>query len=146
MDKDSEFKRGEEDFKKLTASQVMEADVKCFTVDAHWDDIGEIMPMGDFGSVPIVDGDNTLVGIVSEHDLLNVLFEGKDPRNTTAGDIMTKEVVTITEDTKVEDIIKIFLKDKLIRVPVVRKGKLVGIVARRDVVFGYLRAVGKTPR
>ncbi len=146
MSKDSDFNNGEEDFKKLTAAQVMEPDVTCFSVDAHWDEIAEIMPMGDFGSVPIIDADNTLVGIVSEHDLLNALVEGKDPRNTTAGDIMTKEVITVNEDTKVEEIIKVLLKDLLIRVPVVRKGKLVGIVARRDVLFGYLRAIGKPPK
>lgn len=146
MSENSDFKNGEKDFKKITASQVMEADVKCFTTEAHWDDIGEILTLGDFGSVPIVDGDNTLVGLVSEHDLLTALVEGKDPRTTTAGDIMTKEVIAVTEDAKVEDIIKILLKDQLIRVPVVKKGKLVGIVARRDVVFGYLRAVGKPPR
>ncbi len=145
MKKDSEFKSGERDFKRMTAAELMEPDVKSFTPDAHWDDIGEVLPMGDFGSVPIVDAEGMLVGLVSEHDLLTALSEGKDSRTTTAGEIMTREVISVTERTKVEDIIKIFLEEQVIRVPVVRKGKLVGIVARRDVVFGYLRAVGKPP-
>ena len=55
-------------------------------------------------------------------------------------DIMTKEVVTTTEDTLSMNLIHLLQERHLIRVPVVREGKLIGMVARRDVVFAYVKA------
>jgi CBS domain-containing protein len=48
--------------------------------------------------------------------------------------------VTATEQTPVPDVVKLLQKHHLIRVPVVENKKLVGVVARRDVVFGYVKA------
>ena len=76
-------------------------------------------------------------------DLLKAMTDGKDLRKVTAGDMMTpeEELVTVTENTSVMDLVKILQESHLIRVPVVKDKTLVGIVARRDIVFGYVRAV-----
>ena len=60
-------------------------------------------------------------------------------------DIMGKKPVTVTEDTNAGEIGSLLQKERLIRVPVVKGGKLVGVVARRDLLFGYLRATSKPP-
>lgn len=142
----TEFITNSEDFKKLTASQLMETDVRTFSFDATWEEMAEAMAKGGFGSVPIVNSDHKLLGIISEQDILYPLVEGKELSKITAGDIMTKNPVTITEDAKAGDIVNLLAKYHLIRVPVVRGDKLVGIVARRDMLFGYLRATAKPPR
>lgn len=144
--KRSEFMVGGEDFKKLTASQLMETDAKTFSPDAAWEEMAEAMTKGGFGSVPIVDANHKLLGIVSEQDLLFPLIEGKDLSKITARDVMTKNPVTVTEDAKAGDIANLLVKYHLIRVPVVKGDKLAGIVARRDMLFGYLRATAKPPR
>ena len=59
--------------------------------------------MEGFGSVPIIDQDNRLVGIVSEFDLLKAVRKGKTLRDITAGDIMTPSPVSVTEHTDVVD-------------------------------------------
>jgi CBS domain-containing protein len=87
--------------------------------------------------------DKTLVGLISEFDLLKAMTDGKDLRKITAGDIMTpqEKLVTVTEETPVLDLIRILQERHLIRVPVVKGKALVGIVARRDVVFGYVKSL-----
>ncbi|MBI3397821.1 MAG: CBS domain-containing protein [Deltaproteobacteria bacterium] len=141
----SEFITNQEDFKKLTAAQLMETDVKTFSPDAPWEEMAEAMTKGNFGSVPIVDADSKLLGIVSEYDLIHAIIEGRDLAKITARDIMKKNPVIVMEGTDVKKIATLLEKEHLIRVPVVKDDKLAGIVARRDLLFGYLRATAKPP-
>jgi CBS domain-containing protein len=136
---------GGEDFKALKASQIMEADVVACRPENTWKQIADLMSHGGFGDVPIIDKDKTLLGIVTEFDLLKVLMEGKDPNNVTAHDIMTRNAVSVSEETNSVEIINILETKHLIRVPVLRNDKLVGIVARRDVLFSFIQASKKPP-
>jgi CBS domain-containing protein len=72
-------------------------------------------------------------------------MEGKSVENITAGDIMTTNVVSVSETTNSVEIINILETKHLIRVPVVKNGKLVGIVARRDVLFSFIQTSRKPP-
>ncbi|OGW65888.1 MAG: hypothetical protein A3H49_07535, partial [Nitrospirae bacterium RIFCSPLOWO2_02_FULL_62_14] len=102
--------------------------------------VAEIMAERNFGSVPVVKEDRTLVGLISEFDLLRVIDQEKDLSKVTAADIMTQDIVTVTEDTLVKDLVHLLQERHLIRVPVVKGKTLVGVVARRDALFGYVRA------
>jgi predicted transcriptional regulator len=136
---------GGEDFKALKASQIMEADVVACRPENTWKQIADLMSHGGFGDVPIIDKDKTLLGIVTEFDLLKVLMEGKDVKDITANNIMTKDAVNVSEETNSVEIINILETKHLIRVPVVNNNKLVGIVARRDVLFAFIQATQKPP-
>jgi CBS domain-containing protein len=78
--------------------------------------------------------------LVTEFDLLNLLKKDLSLNTVKAEEIMKKEVKFVREDTPVEDIILLMEDEHLIRVPVVRGDKLIGIVARRDILFAYIRA------
>ncbi len=98
-----------------------------------------------FGSVPVVDEKHRLIGIVSEFDLLKVLMEDKPLSEVTAGEIMTPNPMTVAPEITAMDIIRLLEEKHLIRLPVVdEKGKLVGIVARRDILQGYLSVTRPT--
>ena len=97
-----------------------------------------------YGSLPVVDDDMNLIGIVSEYDLLGVLLEKRDEKTIKAEDIMTKNPTTVKEDTSIFNVIKILEDNKLIRVPVIKGTKLVGIITRRDVLYCYLMATAQT--
>lgn len=129
--------------KTLTVHQIMEDAV--FTCSPYTAGlaVAQVLTERNFGSVPVVDESKTLVGLISEFDLLKAMTSGKDLRQVTAQEIMTPEddLVTVTEDMPVMDLVKILQESHLIRVPVVKGKTLVGIVARRDIVFGYVRAV-----
>ena len=82
-----------------------------------------------------------MLGIVSEFDLLKAIMDGKELTKVTAGDIMTKGAISVTQDTPAMEIITLLQSKHLIRVAVAdADGKLVGIVSRRDILLGYVRA------
>ncbi len=143
--KRSEFMMGGKDVESLTAGQAMENRVKSCYETTPWRNISSILVDMGYGSLPVVDDDMNLIGIVSEDDLLEVLLEKRDENDLKAGDMMTKTPITVKEDTLITDVIKILEDHKLIRVPVVKESKLVGILTRRDVLFCYLQATHKPP-
>ncbi len=129
-------------FGQLTVGSVMEKEVQSGMKDSDAKLLASYMMEG-FGSVPIIDETSKLVGIVSEFDLLKALRKGKSLEDVTAGDIMTANPVSVTQDTNVLTLIDVLQNNHLIRVPVVdSKGKLIGIVARRDLLRGYLQTSG----
>jgi CBS domain-containing protein len=128
------------DPKTLTVHQIMEDAVVTAGPKATGNTLAQILSERNFGSVPIVEEDRTLVGLVSEFDLLKAMDEGKDLKSVTAADIMTKGVVTATEGMTVPDVSRLLKTHSLIRVPVVKDGTLVGVLARRDIVYGYMKA------
>lgn len=128
-------------FGQLTVRMIMEKEVQSADKETEADMVASYMMEG-FGSVPIIDGNNKLLGIVSEFDLLNALRKGKKLNEITAGEIMTANPVSVTQDTNVMTLIDVLQNNHLIRAPVVDStGKLIGIVARRDILRGYLQAM-----
>ena len=68
------------------------------------------------------------------------MIEGRDLRNIAAMGITSTVPVTVTEDQTLVQVAELFQDRSLTRVPVVRNKKLVGILARRDRLFGYMKA------
>ena len=132
----------ESKFGKLTVGAIMEKQVQSAEKDTKAEMIASYM-MDGFGSVPIVDENNKLVGIVSEFDLLAALRKGKKLQDVAAGEILTANPVSVTQDTDVVTLMDVLQNNHLIRVPVLDNvGKLIGIVARRDLLRGYLQTSG----
>lgn len=135
---------GPKDFPTLKAEQFMEDVVSFYRVEDKGDKLAAAIAEGGFGSVPILANDGTVLGIVSEFDLLKAIMEGKELSKVTAGDIMTKGAISVTKDTTATEIINLIQSKHLIRVAVVdAENRLVGIVARRDILLGYIRATAK---
>jgi CBS-domain-containing membrane protein len=132
---------GPRDFATLKAEQFMQDVVSYYQVEDPADKLAGAMTEGGFGSVPILTKDRKVVGIVSEFDILQAISEGKDLAQVTAGEIMTRGSVSVTKETIATEIIQLLQDKHLIRVTVVdAQERLVGIVARRDFLVGYLRA------
>ena len=132
----------ESKFGHLTVGSIMETQVQSATKDTQAEMLAAYMMEG-FGSVPIVDDNNKLIGIVSEFDLLASLRKGKKLEEVTAGDILTANPISVTKDTDLMTLLDVLQNNHLIRVPVLDNvGKLIGIVARRDVLRGYLHTSG----
>lgn len=136
----SDFLTAACDPKTLTVGQLMQDAV--FTCGQRTDalTIARMMTQRNFGSLPIVEQDGTLVGIVSEYDLLQAMIDGRDLRKILAVEIMSVNPVAVTEDQTLAQVADLFQDRYMTRVPVVRNKKLVGILARRDLLFGYMKA------
>lgn len=125
-------------FDRLVVGQFMERKVQYAHPQTKADVVASLMIEG-FGSVPIVGEDLRLIGVVSEFDLLASLERGQRWSRLTARDIMSPNPYSIRAETDVRTLIHVLQSSNLIRVPVVDEaGKLIGIVARRDIVRGYL--------
>jgi CBS domain-containing protein len=137
-----DFMVGARDFKTLKAEQFMQDGVFAYQLEDDGEKLAQAMTEGGFGSVPIVDQDRHLLGIVSEFDLLRALKEEKHLASVKAGDLMTPNPITVMPETPAMDIVQLLEAKHLIRMPVVNEeGQLVGVVARRDVLQGYLNAI-----
>jgi CBS domain-containing protein len=128
------------EFGLMMVRQVMEKHVQSAHLKTKGDVIASLMIEG-FGAVPVVDAEDRLLGIVSEHDLLGALDDGKKLGAVTASDIMTCNPYSIHPEAMLPTLIHVLRASDLIRVPVVdADDKLVGIIARRDVLRAYLAA------
>jgi CBS domain-containing protein len=127
-------------FDVMTVEQVMQKQVQAVHLKTKGDVVASLMIEG-FGAVPVVDSKDKLLGIVSEHDLLAALDDGHKLDAVTAGDIMTFNPYSIHPEAILPTLVHVFRASDLIRVPVVdAKDKLVGIIARSDVLRAYLAA------
>lgn len=135
-------KESVKDFASSTVKEVMKKKVQFVHLNTKGDAIASLMIEG-FGSVPVVNGGRKLAGIVSEHDLLAAIDDGHELSRITAAEIMTGNPYSVRPETTVGTLVHVLRASDLIRVPVVdASDKLVGIVARRDLLRTYL--AGKT--
>jgi CBS domain-containing protein len=147
MKKTKKVKRGKvvkvKDFDSMTVSQVMEKEVQSVRLRTKGDVIASLMIEG-FGAVPVLENGRKLAGIVSEHDLLAAVDDGQRLGAVSAKDVMTSNPYSVRPETTLGTLVHVLRASDLVRVPVVDdKDKLVGIIARRDVLRTYLATGGK---
>jgi CBS-domain-containing membrane protein len=131
------------DFDSMTVSQVMEKDVQFVSLRMKGHMIAALLTEG-FGAVPVVENGRKLAGIVSEHDLLAAIDDRHHLDAVAAKDIMTSNPYSVRAETTLGTLVHVLRASDLVRVPVVdAKDKLIGIVARRDVLQTYLATGGK---
>ena len=128
-------------FRELLAksvASVMNRQVVAIPMDEKCKTAMEIFIIKNIAALPVVDGQNRVVGILCETDLLRPTDYGRK-----VGEVMTREVVSVGEDASVENLIRLFQQRKLRCIPVLSKGrKLVGIVGRKDVLKYYAMHLG----
>jgi CBS domain-containing protein len=92
------------------------------------------MLSGGFSGMPITERDGTLVGIVTEIDLIRALRAGKPLETTTASAVMTTDVIAVDVEDSADKVMEILDSKNIVRVPVLENGQLVGIISRPDVL------------
>ena len=150
----------------IDAANIMTTKVIAARPDDTVAQVARLLAMNQISAVPVCDAEGNLLGMLSEGDLLRpvttetetrrawwlrLLAEGtelapeflnyvrEDQRR--AKDLMVTPVITVTERTSVREIADLMMRHHIKRVPVLRDGKIVGIVARADLV----RAIASSP-
>ena len=118
---------------KQTARDIMTSTVITADEDMLVTDVIKLLLRRHISGLPIVDSNGQLVGIITEHDVLNFALSGH-AADTKASEVMTMNVVTYSPDTLVVEVINFFAAHRVRRVPVVDGGKVVGVISRRDIV------------
>lgn len=120
--------------KDLKASDVMVRPVVAARKNAPARDVVFQFLNGFYSGMPVTDDEGTVIGVVTELDILNAVLAGKELVKITASDIMTSDPITVDVATPLNEIVKIMKEKNIIRLPVTENGKLVGIVARCDIL------------
>ena len=118
----------------LKARDLMRTRIVAATRQYNVRDIAVLMQSGSFSGVPIIDPGNHLVGMVTEFDILRALAEKMDLHDLKAETIMSPTPFAVEEQTTAEEVIHMMITHKIIRVPVLRDGRLLGIISRTDIV------------
>jgi CBS domain-containing protein len=143
----------------LTAKDIMTKDVVTVKPDTSIEELASLLVKNRISGAPVVDDAGNLYGIVTEKDLIsrnkrlhiptvvsfldaNIYLESskkfeeevKRLTATRVGDICVRKVVTITEDTSLVDIATIMSEKHAHLLPVIKNGKVAGIVGKRDMV------------
>ncbi len=111
------------------------------TIDPH-EDICEAMRMmalNNITGLPVIDDEGTLLGIITEKDVLVLLHNNLEDASLdhtigTVGEFMTRKVVCFAPEDDLRDIAESLSTSDFRRVPILDHGKLVGIISRRDVI------------
>jgi CBS domain-containing protein len=144
----------------MHAGQVMSPIVLAVSLDASIYEAAEVMVSAEVSALPVVDGSGRLVGILSEADLMHRPEIGTEPRKgwlqrafaDSAGsaqeyvslhsrrvrDVMTRDVVTVLEQTPLSEVAQQMDRHRIKRVPVMRGDTVVGIVSRGNLLRALL--------
>jgi predicted transcriptional regulator len=120
--------------KDLKALDVMVRPVVAARKNAPVRDVVFQFLNGFYSGMPVTDDEGSVIGVITELDILEAVLAGKELVKITAGDIMTPKPATVDVDTPLTDVVKIMKEKNIIRLPVTEEGKLVGIVARCDIL------------
>src|SRR5574341_693852 len=101
-------------------------------------DVASQMLIGGFSGMPVTDRDGALVGVVTEFDVIRAIRRGKSAEETTVEEIMTDHVISVDLEATTDEVITLMDTAHIIRVPVTKNGKLVGVIARPDILRAYL--------
>ena len=114
----------------MIARDIMTRHVHTIHPDASVQEAARLLSQERISGAPVVDAHGKVIGIVTEADIISkVSREGM-----CVADIMSQEVIAVSEETTVSEIAMLFTEQKIKRVPVLHEGQLVGIVSRADIV------------
>ncbi len=122
----------------LKARDVMTRPVVSARENASVRDVAMQLLCGLYSGMPVTNNNGEVVGVVTELDLLKAVREGKELVRITAGDIMTRDVITVEVETPLDKVTEILMDKNIIRVPVTQDGKLTGVVSRCDVLRSFM--------
>jgi CBS domain-containing protein len=93
----------------------------------------DILSSRNVTGLPVVDDYMNLLGVVSEKDVLKLLYD-PDALPSVVGDVMSRDIVGFDKNTPLDEICKCLIDNNFRRVPILENGKLIGIISRTDIM------------
>jgi len=113
----------------VTAKDIMTKQVVTTRPSAKIEEVTRVLYHHGISGLPVIDDEKHVLGMVTEADIL-----GRKTGQDKVEDIMSAPAYTLFEDAALNEVAVLLTDHKIKRVPVVREGKLVGIVSRADIV------------
>ena len=111
----------------IPVKEVMTRNVITFREETSLDEVAATLLEKRITGAPVVSGEGHVVGIISETDVFS-------KKGKVARDIMSQRVISVTEETGIDEAARLLIGERIRRVPVIRGGKMVGLLSRSDVL------------
>ncbi len=118
----------------LEAKDIMTKKVICINKDLPVVDAIRLMAKNNITGIPVVKDDMTLLGILSEQDVLRLFHTFEDEKDRTVNEFMTQPAVHFEEEEPLLDVCYCLRDNNIRRVPVTSNGKVVGVISRSDIL------------
>lgn len=116
----------------MQVREIMTRDVTALAPTATIAEVAQNMRYLNVGSIPLMQNDR-LVGVITDRDIVvRVVADGLDPHLEQAEMHMTRDPITVTPDTSVDEAARVMASEQIRRLPVVESGRLVGYLALGD--------------
>ncbi|WP_052517650.1 CBS domain-containing protein [Archangium violaceum] len=115
------------------ARNLMTAPVKSVSLGMPISDIAILLVEERIGGAPVTDDDGRVLGMISEVDIMAALLRGL-PLRTPVEEVMTSPVHTVNEFDLTDKVMELFRQHRIHHLPVVREGKLLGMITPSDVI------------
>ena len=113
----------------------MTEDPRSIGASASVVEAARVMREEHIGSLPVTD-DDQLVGMVTDRDITTrVVAESADPKMTSVGDVYSRDLISVEPDKDLAEALRLMARHQVRRLPVVEKGRLVGIVTQADIAL-----------
>jgi CBS domain-containing protein len=117
----------------LKVKDIMNRNFDTISADTNVKKICNILIKNRVSGLPVVKNGKKLIGFISERDIITSISKYGFPKQK-AKDVMTKKVISVNENALVEQISKIFTEQPFRYIPVTRRGTVVGIISRKQVI------------
>jgi CBS domain-containing protein len=121
------------------AKDIMNTDVVSVKKDTPIFEAVKLLVERNISGLPVVEDDMTLVGILSEKDVVDLFYESEKAQSKTVNDYMTEPAVHFKENSALVNICDFLIKNIFRGVPVTSDGKLIGIISVKDVLNSVLQ-------
>jgi CBS domain-containing protein len=112
----------------------MTKSVVCIKKDTPVVEAIRLMSQKSITGIPVIEDDMTLLGIISEQDVLRLFHTFNDEKDRIVGDFMTQPAIHFEETESLLDVCQCLKDNSIRRVPVTSKGKVTGVVSRSDIL------------
>ena len=130
----------------VDAREVMVREVYTIQADSPIDEAIDLIVDKKISGLPVVEGENRLVGVITEKDILRLLYDhvAGEVGHLRVGDLMTQDVFTFSPSDNLIEVCEMLANKPFRRVPLVEDGKIAGLISRRDIIR-YIQSI-RQPR
>jgi CBS domain-containing protein len=118
----------------LEAKDIMTKEIICIKKDFPIVEAIKLMSKNNITGIPVIEDDMTLVGILSEQDVLRLFHTHENEKDRTVEDFMTQPAIHFEEEELLLDVCYCLRDNPIRKVPVTSNGKVVGIISRSDII------------
>lgn len=121
----------------MNVSELMTRDPQCVLGKTPVPEVAAMMRRTNLGALPVCNKDDNLIGMITDRDIVvQAVGNGRDLESSTAKDLVHGKLVTVESDDSLGAAVETMIQHKVRRVPVIQRGKLVGVLSQADIARG----------